>query len=129
MSADKWSETLTELAEAIRTSEIPGDLGIRQVTLEPMVDSEGEDALWAYIVMDGEAEGEDGWDPMMCHALDMNCDRLAFEHGLDHSVYARYYSPRDWADRDRVEPDYDDDEEGIAFTEHLGRLLSGTEDA
>ncbi|NAS20914.1 hypothetical protein GT755_04345 [Herbidospora sp. NEAU-GS84] len=106
MSADTWTRTLTELAEAIRTSEIPGDLGITQVTLEPMVDSEGEEGLWAHIVMDGV--GDDGWDPMMCHAVSMNGNRLAVEHGLDHYVYARFYTQRDWAERDLAD---DDDEE------------------
>ncbi len=67
------------------------------------MDSEGEDGLWAYIVMDGEAD-EEGWDTMVCHALGMNCNRLAFERGLDHYVYTRFYSPREWADRNRVEP-------------------------
>ncbi|WP_459799371.1 hypothetical protein [Herbidospora sp. RD11066] len=112
MSADQWSQTLTDLAEAIRTADIPGDLGIRQVTLEPMVDSEGEDALWAYVVMDGEVE--EGWDPMVRHVVGMNCYRLAAEHGVDQYIYTRFYSPRDWAERDLVEAEYDD-EEGIAF--------------
>ncbi|TKK89262.1 hypothetical protein FDA94_10010 [Herbidospora galbida] len=108
MSADKWTETLTDLAEAIRTSEIPGDLGITQVTLEPMVDSEGEDGLWAHIVMDGV--GDDGWDPMMCHALSLSSNRLAAEHGLDHYVFTRFYTRQDWAERDLVEDG--DDEAG-----------------
>ncbi|WP_157556084.1 hypothetical protein [Herbidospora yilanensis] len=124
MSADKWTETLTHLAEAIRTSEIPGDLGITQVTLEPMVDSEGDDGLWAHIVMDGA--DENGWSAELCNALHRNCNRLAAEHDLDHYVYTRVYSPQDWSEKDLVE---DDDAEGAAFTEHLGRLLSGTEDA
>lgn len=125
MSADDWSKTLTELAEAIRTSEIPGDLGILRVVIEPMVDSEGEDALRAHIVMDGV--DENGWSAELSHALGMNCLRLAVEHGLDLFVYDTIYSPQDWAERDLVEDD--EDAEGAAFTEHLGRLLSGTEDA
>ncbi|WP_062432881.1 hypothetical protein [Herbidospora daliensis] len=105
MTTDKWTETLTELAEAIRTSEIPGDLGISQVTLATTWDFEGEEALEATVVMDGE--DPDGWSGELTHALATNGNTLAARHGLDHYVFFRIYSPQEWADKDRP----DDEEE------------------
>ncbi|WP_143653156.1 hypothetical protein [Streptosporangium subroseum] len=98
MSISRQDEVLKELAQAIRGLEVPGSPVIRQVSVEPYVDADGESALRALIVMEGA--GEDGWSAQLTHALRQQVNRLAAGKNLDEYVYVTLFTEQEFEDRE-----------------------------
>ncbi|MEV0592551.1 hypothetical protein [Nonomuraea cavernae] len=116
MSTKRQDEALPELAAAIRDIDVPGDLAISNVIVEPYRDSADEAALRAIVVMDGT--DADGWSAELTHTLRTQANRLAAEHGLDDYVYVSVFSEQEYAERENETLETDDS------TEEIDRLLS-----
>ncbi|MEU8249510.1 hypothetical protein [Nonomuraea sp. NPDC048916] len=110
MSTKRQDEALPELAAAIRDIDVPGELAISNVIVEPYRDSADEAALRAIVVMNGA--DADGWSAELTHTLGTQANRLAAERGLDDYVYVSVFSEQEYSERgnDSLEVDNDTDE-------------------
>ncbi|WP_171074713.1 hypothetical protein [Nonomuraea basaltis] len=92
---------LDDLAAAIRELDIPDGPAVRQAYVEPYVDSQGEPALRALVILDSSED--DGWSAGFTHDLRKRVNQLAVEHGLDDYVYVTPLTTEDFASRDQPE--------------------------
>ncbi|MFC5815137.1 hypothetical protein [Nonomuraea harbinensis] len=101
MRANRRDEVLDDLAAAIQALSIPDGPAIRRAFVEHYVDSEGEPALRALVIL-GSA-GDDGWSARFTHELRKRVNQLAVEHDLDEYVYVTPLTEEDFAARDQPE--------------------------
>jgi hypothetical protein len=117
MSISRQDEVLRELAQAIRELDVPGSLTIREASVAPYLDADGESALRALIVVKGA--GEDGWPAELTHALRRQVNRLAAEKNLDEYVYVTLFTEQEFEDREST-----DDMTEYESTTAIDRALS-----
>lgn len=110
MSVKRQGEVLNELAEAIRNMRMPSAPGIRQASVEPYVDADGEAALRAVIILD--APDEDGWSADFTHALRKQVNRLAAERHLDEHVYLTLFTQEEFENREDADERAEDNSTG-----------------
>ncbi|GLW26038.1 hypothetical protein DI270_016315 [Microbispora triticiradicis] len=107
MSVSRRDAALEGLAEAIRNVTVPDAPAVIDALVEPYVDSDGESALKATIVLDAPDEG--GWSADFTHALRRRVNRLAVEHGLDEHVYVSLFTEEEFESREDIDEYLDDD--------------------
>ncbi|WP_155355316.1 hypothetical protein [Acrocarpospora macrocephala] len=120
MSVNRRDEALNELVAAIREIVLPDGPAIRQVLVEPYVDSEGESALRAVVITD--APEDDGWSARFTHDLRKRVNQLAVEHGLDDYVYVTPLTEEDFASRNEPE-DTSEEPDTSAIKEEFDMFL------
>jgi hypothetical protein len=106
MSVERRDEALHDLAEAVRSMDLPHGTRIHGASVEPYVDADGERALKAVIILDPPEEG--GWSAELTHELRARINRLAAEHHLDEYVYTALFTQEEFEARGRVDEDSED---------------------
>lgn len=111
MSIERQGEVLNELAEAIRSVRIPEAPSIQRASVEPYLDSDGEAALKAVIIVD--SPDENGWSAEFTHALRRQVNRLAAERNIDEHVYVALFTQEEVEAREDVDEPVEDNNTGV----------------
>ncbi|MEV4896014.1 hypothetical protein AB0K48_42285, partial [Nonomuraea sp. NPDC055795] len=111
MSMNRQGEVLNELARAIRSMHIPNAPHIRDASVEPYLDADGEAALKAVIIVD--TPDENGWPAEFTHALRREVNKLAAQRQIDEHVYVTLFTPEEFQAREDVDEAQEDNNTGV----------------